>query len=514
MSALELAEQLVAQGRRAEAHAMLWAAGRELISAGNAREAAVLFSAVLRLAPHDADAIGLLGSLYLDLERLPAARSCFERVLALVPQHAQAMNALGLISGAEGDERAAQRWLRQAIAQQPLFPEARNNLGNAAARRGRSVEAIKHYRLAVAQRADYTDAWLNLADELAWCGDADGAEVALARCLTAQPDHALAHQRRAYLLLARGDYANGWREHSWRFAASTGQAYLRDPRAPDRLLPSPQAWGEEPLGGRRLLVLAEEGLGDELFCLRFVAALRARGAQVVYQPSPKLYPLLQGTPLLEGVVAPAAALPDFDQALAMGDLGLLAMLQGAAPIPPPFALALAAEPCAAARRRLAGAADGPYLGLTWRAGKAADGVRRKAVPLAALAAAVRAWPGSLVALQRDADADELATLAQASGRPVIDYCGEADSLRTALPLLAALDDYVGVSNTLVHMLASLGRPGRVLLPLAAEWRWQREVARSPWMPGITLHRAVATRDWRVPLAQLTRELTHVAAPRS
>lgn len=350
--------------------------------------------------------------------------------------------------------------------------------------------------------------------KLAWCGDADGAEAALAHCLAAQPQHALAHQRRAYLLLARGDYANGWREHLWRIVASTGEAYLRDPRLPDRLLPSPLTWGAGPLGGRRLLVLAEEGLGDELFCLRFVAALRARGAHVIYQPSPKLYPLLQGTPLLDGVVAPAAALPEFDYALAMGELGLLAMLQGAAPLPPPFALALAAEPSAAGRARLAAAADGPYLGLTWRAGRAADGVRRKAVPLAALAAALRAWPGSLVALQRDADADELATLAQASGCPVMDCRDEADSLSTALPLLAALDDYVGVSNTLVHVLTSLGRPGRVLLPLAAEWRWQQKGARSPWMPGITLYRAGATRDWRVALAHLTRELAHAAGPRS
>lgn len=39
-----------------------------------------------------------------------------------------------------------------------------------------------------------------------------------------------------------------------------------------------------------------------------------------------------------------------------------------------------------------------------------------------------------------------------------------------LALLALLDDYVGVSNTNMHLLGSLGKTARVLVPNPPDWK--------------------------------------------
>ena len=57
-----------------------------------------------------------------------------------------------------------------------------------------------------------------------------------------------------------------------------------------------------------------------------------------------------------------------------------------------------------------------------------------------------------------------------------------------LALLALLDDYVGVSNTNMHLRAGVNRTAKVLVPAPPEWRWMAEGKESPWFPGFTVYR--------------------------
>ena len=61
--------------------------------------------------------------------------------------------------------------------------------------------------------------------------------------------------------------------------------------------------------------------------------------------------------------------------------------------------------------------------------------------------------------------------------------------------MALLDDYVGVSNTNMHLRAGLGLTARVLVPLPPEWRWQADAAESPWFPGFAIYRQTHAAGW-------------------
>ena len=51
-----------------------------------------------------------------------------------------------------------------------------------------------------------------------------------------------------------------------------------------------------------------------------------------------------------------------------------------------------------------------------------------------------------------------------------------------------LDDYIGVSNTNMHLRAATGRSARVLVTHPGEFRWQVVGNTSPWFPGFILYR--------------------------
>lgn len=168
------------------------------------------------------------------------------------------------------------------------------------------------------------------------------------------------------------------------------------------------------------------------------------------------------------------------------------------------------------REALHRAGPPPYTGVTWRAGTAAreqggaDWLLSKEVTLGALGPALRHAPGTLIALQRLPAAGELAALATACGRAVEDFTAINESLEDMLALLELMDDYVGVSNTNMHLRAAVGRGARVLVPNPAEWRWMQCGDHSPWFPGFRLYRQSLNGSWTTALSALSQDL---AGPR-
>ena len=134
----------------------------------------------------------------------------------------------------------------------------------------------------------------------------------------------------------------------------------------------------------------------------------------------------------------------------------------------------------------------------------------KNAPLDRLATALGAAPGTMIALQRAPEPGELDRLAAALGRPVHDLTALNDDLEAMLALVAALDDYVAVSNTNVHLRAAVGRASRVLVPNPPEFRWMAEGRESLWFPGTTVYRQETDQDWTLALADLASDLRAAA----
>ena len=81
-----------------------------------------------------------------------------------------------------------------------------------------------------------------------------------------------------------------------------------------------------------------------------------------------------------------------------------------------------------------------------------------------------------------------------------------DDLESALACMDLLDDYIGVSNTNVHLTASQGKSGRILIPSPPEWRWMCQGNSSPWMPNFQLYRQDNNGSWDNAINRLKQEL--------
>jgi tetratricopeptide (TPR) repeat protein len=430
----------------------------------------------------------------------------FRRALREKPGFVDASYNLGKTLVKIGDLKRAHDAYARALAFDERHPGLRKNLAWVLRELGRLDEAIALLERASAESPGDADLLEHLADAY---GERSGAGAALAAYRTAVerlPASARLRFGRAQLLLALGEWREGWSEYLWRDLVPRPSLSPGPGAAP--ALPQAGSLARD-LSGTRLRLVAEQGLGDVLFFLRFAPELKRRGASLRLECPPKLVPLLKQSPLFDemGPRRDAAG----EQSVFLGDLPALL---GAETTPP--ALALTADPARVARCRatLAACGEAPFVGITWRAGtdprepefgRRLDALSKQVAP-ESLAAALDRVPGTLVVLQRRPRPDELAALAKRLGRVPPELSGINEDLEEMVALLSALDEYVGVSNTNMHLAAAVGRTARVLVPYPPEWRWMEAGEASPWFPGFAVYRQSVARSWDEALARLRADL--------
>lgn len=423
---------------------------------------------------------------------------------ALAIEHAL---TLGRALQLTGQTTAAEMLLIKAFMLDPGHEEAAYNLGVFYDQAGLPEQAITFLQAAAQRHPQSVRLHYNLGSSLAQCGQTAAAEAALLATLALLPNHVDAHHNLALLYLRQGKLTQGWQHYAWRFNrhAYEGAPAHWVPQTPE--LPA-------NLHGHTVRVQGEQGIGDELFFMRYLPTLRARGAQVQYQLcNAKLAPLLK-----QPFLASLMQAPDDTPAtirLLVGDLPLALGEPHTQTCPVAVPLQASAtmraslqqqHPLLSSPRR--------KLGLAWRAGTQAQpqgfATQRwlqKTAPLNSLLEVLAPLDVDVVVLQRGLLPEEWALVqARLGAARVLNASGCDQDLDELLALLSCLDGLVGVSNTNVHLCAGLGIGGDVLVPAPAEFRWQEEGSPSPWFPGFAVHRQCAGADWQAPMDTLAASL--------
>lgn len=467
--------------------------GLALRAAQRPHEAAAAFREAARLSPGFADSHAALGRALLATGDVSGAVEALSRAIELRPQAFDFHNDLGVAFLKQGRLADAEASFRRAMALAPDRSHAWNNLGNALRGAGRGEEAIAAFRGATQRRPPLAAAWVNLGNMLRERDRLDEALECFDRALEMDPANAAAHFSSSIARLLDGDLERGWADYAWRTEAGPDAAL----RASLAALPS----------GTLIELEAEQGLGDVLFFLRWAPRLRDRGARLRFRGDPRLFPLLEPLGWFEAM-RPAREDPSAGALrVSVADLPWLA--PGSASHPPSIPLKAAARDVEAAQRLLASAGPPPYVGIAWRAGIASNAGGEhlfKQVPLAQLGGALKDLAATVVSLQRDPDPAEAAELARHLGRPAFDGSALNADLGPMLGVLDAMDDYVSVSSTNVHLRAALGKGARILVPMPPEWRYGRSGDATPWFPAFRLYRQSRERGWGDALAALAGDL--------
>lgn len=307
--------------------------------------------------------------------------------------------------------------------------------------------------------------------------------------------------------LREGRFDTGWADYEDRFEQGLPKPALAQPR-----------WRGEPLGGKRLLVHREQGVGDEILYASGVPDLLGACAHLELTCDARLEPLFRRS-------FPAAALHP-GKPNALDDAARLAALEVDFQTPAGSAMRylrdarerfprrafLRADPArvAAWRARLDALGAGPKVGISWQGGRDLLTLRRAPWSFwhALLTDGAARSPRPVwVNLQYGDCRAQLDTFRRDWGVPVhdlgIDLWRDLDQ---AAALLVALDRVLTVPNLNAHLAGAVGAATRVLF--TAKWGcwWILRGEEILWYPDARVLARDAARPWDRIAADLGRDL--------
>lgn len=435
--------------------------------------------------------------------RLTEAEEHLQRALHLDPANKEILIACAQLCAAQRDQAGAWAWLRKVQELDTRCPAAGKESSRETENEAHNLEGILLHQeerfeeaIAAFQRAErlgHRAAASNRGNSLLELGRMDAALQAHEAAVKLDPESAGSRYNLALTELRLGAWKRGWADYETRWS-------FREVHRRPRLFAQPR-WQGEPLAGRRILLHAEQGLGDTIQFCRYAALVAERGG----------VPVLAVQEPVERLIRSLAVV----RAGAAQGIGLDAALRGAGAafdcecplmsLPAVFGTTTETVPWSgaylgAAAPEVAGKGrQFPELAARWRIGIAWAGNPRyrsdaqRSIRLALLLPLLRAVDADWISLQKGEAAAQIAELP--SGICLRDgSSGDRDLAETAA-LVATLDLVITTDTCIAHLAGAMGKPVWILLPQLADWRWMETTERTPWYPAARLFRQQQRGDW-------------------
>ncbi len=460
--------------------------------------------------PEDAAIAGDLGRLAHRLGMLPQAAELLATHLRAQPDHPESINSLACVLRDQHEHGAAIALLQEAIRRAPADQRFWNTLGTVLSAQGQSGAAAAFFEEALRLAPGYSGARYNLACAQLDLGDVGAAlsscELALAEA--AEPaERATIRFARATMLLCAGRLGEGWEAYEARLDPDLPDSPIFEISLPR--LPGPVADGP-------LLVVAEQGVGDEILFAGLLPDLLAESAQVTLAAEPRLLALFQRSFPNVRVIPHATQrvkgrrrrwVPDEPAAGSWIPLASLTRRyrRSVADFPdrPRY---LSPDPARVAHwRGWLAAQPGRTAGLLWKGGSAIATRALQYCPFAELEPVLKTPGISFVNLQYGDSGPEQAAAA-AMGVELLQPPGLnlREDLDDLAALCSALDLVIGPANATTNLAAACGAQ---VWFVAAPMAWtQLGTDGSPWYRGSRTFVAAGHGEWTAAVAAVASAL--------
>lgn len=505
--------------------------GLALLYLGRLEESYLHLETACKVNPSNAEAWTHWGLVELELGNLGEAAGKFQRAIERHPENPHAWHNLGLVAYRQGRSTESVQYLERSLSLKPDHGLAYSNLALAALRcedltkaslaahkatelkrensrvwtvhgdvamaAGDYGTAASSFAKAAALSPSTAGPWIGLGKLHMSTGLLDEADRAFLRAITLESANAEACAARGQLQLLRGHWQEGWDLY---------EARRKTVSTPVRAMPWPE-WQGEDLTGRRILVHAEQGLGDIILFASCIPDLLGRGAHCVLEAPPRLHSLFARS-------FPEAQVVRHEPTGTQGDwLNLLGPIDLHVPIgtlPRYLRRDTASFPARSPYLKhdeeqgsrwsvRLGERNGPRIGITWQGGLLTTARQQRSLPALDLARALAQAGATLVCLQHGEVLNELVLLERDHGLKVHPGISGFADLDDVAALTATLDGVVTVCCTQAHLTGALGIPGLVLVPTNPNWRYGSTGDEMPWYPSLRLVRQTAASDWHSPL---------------
>jgi tetratricopeptide (TPR) repeat protein len=502
-----------------------------------------LYAKAIKLKKDTAQAYYNAANVYKDLKDWAKAVEFYETAISLQPAYLEALLNCGVALESAMQFMKALLRTNQAIALNSIYGKAYNNRGNINKKLERWESSLQDYECAISLDQNYVDAFINKGNLLKDTGYWTLAQQSYQRAFNLEPENPRVQWNLSLMHLIKGEFKIGWIGYEARLleeninVLSPHMIYMNEIRAST-------PWRGEGLGGGhilssnqaenpqinlsdttskketddpiRLLIYAEQGLGDTIQFVRFVpnlvkklinAKLSFKYILAVQKPLILLLTaFIKERGLLDtvDVIELEGKLPKFEVSCPLMSLPLaLGVVRESEFQSSPY---LISNPSLVSwwANKL-GEKNKRRIGVVWRGSAYHVNDKYRSLELSRFANLFRSelqW----VSLQKDINKDEKEILEQFG---VQDFSDALNDFSDTAALSAQLDLVICVDTSVAHLCAAAGQEVWLLLQLSPDWRWMLDRVDSPWYSKIKIYRQSKWGDWSGVLSKVLEDLIKV-----
>jgi tetratricopeptide (TPR) repeat protein len=460
------------------------------------------------LNPGDPNALRFLSvvsALQFDYEN---ALNLIDETIRLAPQYAIAHSNRGNILKELGRFEEALASANRAIQLDPTYVEGYLNKGNILQQLTRYEDALTLFDKAITLQSNYAEAYSNKGNALVLLGRYQDAMNCFDRATAINPQYIDAYWHKAMTQLLNGDYERGWQNYEARWF-KTHNLQLQH-------MGIQRLENIQSVPGKKILIWAEQGLGDTLQFCRYIKLLSDAGAsQIIFSvpaalldvlsPLKKFCILMSSEAKIEGLQV------DFQSPLLSLPL-LFGTTLESIPASIPY---LDSDPLKKDNfQKFLGVSPLLKVGLIWNGGFRADAPelwqinRRRNIEFDQMAA-LKDVPGvDFYSLQKGDPAEsELRSRKDKAWPNLINCVDLLNDFSDTAALMECLDLIISVDTSSAHLAGALGKPVWILNRFDSCWRWLRDRGDSPWYPTAKIYQQKTPGDWEGVIARVKVDLT-------
>lgn len=437
------------------------------------------------------------------LKHYTRTEAILRNILALNPT-AETYNDLGVILKTLKRFDEALSVYRKAIEIAPKNATLFNNIANVFKELDAFKDAEAAYIQAITLNPAYANAHHNLGKLYKEFNLYEKAEYSYREALRYEPGSIEAQANLGYLLLSEGRFEEGWPLYETRYDLSLNPTFA----SPDVSAPR---WQGESLKGKSILIVPEQGYGDEIQFVRYLPLLKRHSpSRIILMCKPPLHRLFSVLEAIDHIITSVEEAPAYD---CWSYLLSLPMYLHTTLDTIPAQLPYLHLHDTWMDKRLGLNTHDYRVGVVWRGSSLHDNDANRSLPdLSSLSPLWSLRGVTYVSLQKELSDQETETLDTLGiinmGKNLRDFADTAT-------VISQLDLIISVDTAVAHLSGAVGKECWVLLPAqGCDWRWMRDRNDSPWYPGIVrLFRQTIPREWKEPLTEIVEALSdHIALP--
>ena len=439
-----------------------------------------------------------LGLVYEQSKNLEKAIDCYKAAIKIDPKEIKAYLSLATLYKQEQKYEEAIKVYQQGLINNPSNHFILSNLGNLFYLQHKYEDAIISHQRAIKAEPQSHIVHFNFANTLLSAGKYSEAVEMYKKTIQINPNFYRSRINLGTTLLSMSNFDEGFKEYNNRI--------YEDKNFKNILHKKNQIWNGQNIENKKILVVAENGLGNTLQFSRYLEILSQLNCKIIFKCQEELHHLFEDMLYIEELVSLDNDYDDFEYWVPLQNLVYLLTPDLNSNCPFPSSLKIDDNKLLEWETLIA-VNDNVKIGLNWHGSNLNPRVASNNVTLDKFNNIVKNPNATFISLQKGAPVSDIEKFKLEEN--IINYdllmdTGSKKFLDTAA-IVKYLDLVITTDTSIAHLAGSLGTQTWLLLPKVSDWRWLNSKDETIWYDNVRIYRQKIQGDWSDVFARVEKD---------